>query len=252
MADTDSGLSRWRGKVALVTGASSGIGAQVARQLAAAGLKVVLAARRRDRLLQLEEELGENALALSLDVTSQDSVRAGIEAIRERFSGLQVLVNNAGLGYQESLLTGSVERFREMLDVNVLGLCIVNREAMPLLRKQEEAHIFHLGSMAGHRAAVGSNLYGATKYAVRALTESLRQELHAEQLPIRVTSVSPGFVETEFHQRFYDSREKSDALYSAQKVLEPGDIADAILYALGTPPHVGVHDLLLRGTAQAT
>ncbi len=253
-ADTESknGIERWRGRVALVTGASSGIGREVVRSLVGHGLLVGAAARRQERLSALRDELGDSVFPLLMDVSDEDSVRAGLRTLEERFQRLDVLVNNAGLGHQESLLSGSTARFREMLEVNLLGLCVVTREAVASIRKQTEGHVFHLGSMAGHRIAPGSNLYGATKYAVRALTESLRQELHAEGLPIRVTSVSPGFVETEFHEKYFRSQEQSRELYTSQKVLEARDIADAIVYALGAPSHVGVHDILIRGLAQGT
>jgi len=215
-------------------------------------MKVCVTARSLERLSSLQKELGDHSLPLEMDVTNEASVLAGMGRVKEIHGGLDVLVNNAGLGYQESLLDGSTARFKEMLDVNILGLLMTTREGIKLMEGREEGHVFQLGSMAGHRIAPGSNLYGATKYAVRALTESLRQELHASKRPIRVSSVSPGFVETKFHQRYFDSEEKSEALYSAQKVLEPGDIADAVLYALGTPEHVAVHDLLIRSRYQST
>ncbi len=175
------------------------------------------------------------------------------ESARERWGGVDVLVNNAGLGYGSSLLSGETDEWREMLEVNVLGLCLCTREAVKDMRRRGgEGHIFHLSSMAAHRVPPGSNLYGATKFAVRALTESLRLELHEAELPVRVTSVSPGLVETEFHQRYFGSEEEARRRYSRFKVLEAADIADAVAYALGTPPHVQVHDLLIRSTAQAT
>ena len=247
---------RWQSKVALVTGASSGIGRAIATRLAAAGLHVVLAARRRARLEALHSELQAASLestCVELDVRDEASVQACMAAVRRQAGGLHVLVNNAGLGYGESLLEGSTERFREMLEVNVLGLCVVTREGIALMREHgQEGHVFNLGSLSGHRIPPGSNLYGATKFAVRSLTESLRRELLEAALPIRVTSISPGYVETEFHKRYYGSQRKSEQLYSSYKVLEPNDVADALLYALHTPAHVQVHDLLLRPSAQPT
>jgi len=247
-----SELERWRGKVALVTGASSGIGEAIARRLSQLGLHVCVTARAEERVRALCEELGEQATPLAMDVSDERSVKNAFAQIQEKLGGLHVLVNNAGLGFEESLLEGSTERWRQMLEVNILGLCMCTREGVALMRKSEEGHVFHLGSMAGHRIAVGSNVYGATKYAVRALTESLRQELFANNLPIRVTSVSPGFVETNFHAQYFGDENKSAELYSRQKVLEPTDIADAVQYALGTPPHVAVHDVLVRSRHQST
>lgn len=247
-----SEIERWSKKVALVTGASSGIGQAVAVRLLEAGLTVFVAGRRKERLERIAQDWGESAVPLVMDVSSEDSVVSGFAHIEERCGGLDVLVNNAGLGHQESLLSGSTQKWREMIDVNVLGLCICTREGVALMRGREEGHVFHLGSLSGHRIPPGSNVYGATKYAVRSLTESLRQELHQERLPIRVTSVSPGYVETEFHEKHFDSTDQARELYDRYKVLEADDVADAIAYALGTPPHVAVHDILIRSTHQPT
>jgi len=247
-----SDLSRWKDKVAVVTGASSGIGAAIARRLAGAGLRVWLAARYSERVAAVAAELGPQARAIALDVRDESSVAQAFARIAEEAGGLDVLVNNAGLGHQESLLTGSTERWREMLEVNVLGLCVCTREAVHHMRGRPEGHIFHLGSLSGHRIPPGSNVYGATKYAVRALTESLRQELHAEGLPIRVTALSPGYVQTAFHEKLFKSAEASRELYERYRVLDPDDVAAALVHALAAPPHVAIHDVLLRSREQPT
>ena len=174
---------RWTGKTALVTGATSGIGRALATRLVAEGLRVFITGRQGPQVQALAKEMGPTVVGLEMDVTSEESVRVAMEAILARNAGLDVLVNNAGLGYSQPLLTGDTAKWREMLDVNILGLCITTREGVALMKGRPEGHVFHLGSMAGHRIAQGSNLYGATKYAVRALTESLRQELLQKNFP---------------------------------------------------------------------
>lgn len=245
-------LARWNGKVALVTGASSGIGSAVARRLVDAGLTVVAAARRRDRLDKLQRALGSALHPIAMDLGEEASILAAMAEIRETYGALDVLVNSAGIGYGEPLLTGKTSRWREMLDVNVLGLAVCTREGVQLMQPQPEGHVIHIGSLSGHRVPSGSSVYGATKFAVRSLTESLRLELLAAKRPIRVTAVSPGYVESEFHERYYGDADQAAELYSRMKVLEPKDVADAVAYALATPNHVQVHDLLIRATAQPT
>lgn len=143
------------------------------------------------------------------------------------------------------------EAWREMLEVNVLALCVCTREAVRDMRERGDVgHVIHVSSMAAHRVPPGSGVYSATKFAVRSLTEGLRQELRALGSGIRVTSVSPGYVETEFAERYHRSGEKARKTYSPFKVLEDVDVADAIAWVLGTPPHMQVHDVLIRPTDQ--
>jgi NADP-dependent 3-hydroxy acid dehydrogenase YdfG len=138
-----------------------------------------------------------------------------------------------------------------MLEVNVLALCVCTREAVKDMRARGDAgHVIHVSSMAAHRVPAGSGVYSATKYAVRSLTEGLRQELRALESGIRVTAISPGFVETEFAERYHDSREAAAKTYGRFKVLEDGDVAEAIAWALAAPAHMQVHDVLIRPTDQ--
>ncbi len=247
-----SGMDRWAGKVTLVTGASSGIGTAVARRLRKAGMRVAVAARRESRLQALAEELGEeDTLVVPVDLTREDDIARMFDRIRARFGGVDVLVNNAGVGYSLPLLSDSTEKWREMLELNVLALCICTRHAVADMRARgAEGHVFHLSSLGAHRVTPGSGVYGASKVAVRWLTESLRIELHELGAPIRVTAVSPGFVESEFHEKYYQSREKALELYATQKSLSADDITDAIEYALGAPAHVQVHDIIIRSRTQ--
>jgi 17beta-estradiol 17-dehydrogenase / 3beta-hydroxysteroid 3-dehydrogenase len=246
-------LNRWRDRVALVTGASSGIGRAIATYLAGAGMRVAACARRRDRLEALRAEHGDRVLALEVDVRDEDRVRAAWAEVGATWGGIDVLVNNAGLGHKAPLVSGDTAMWREMLEVNVLALCVCTREAVADLRRRgAEGHIIHVSSMSAHRVPPGSGMYSATKFAVRSLTEGLRTELRELGLPIRVTAISPGFVETEFAEKYHRSAAAAEQTYGRYKVLEPGDVAKAVAYALAQPAHVQVHDLLMRPTEQGS
>jgi len=245
------------GRTALVTGASSGIGAETARALAAAGAAVVLAARRRDRLDALAAELVERraaVLAVMTDMRCEDDIVGCFAAARERFGGVDVLVNNAGLGRAAPLSSASSELWREMLEVNVLGLAIATREAIrDMERRGAAGHVVNVASMAAHRVpGPESGMYAATKFAVRALTEGVRQELRARQSAIRVSLVSPGYVATEFADVFASRPGALEALQARLNVtmLEGHDVAQAIVWILTQPAHVEVHDVLMRPTQQ--
>jgi NADP-dependent 3-hydroxy acid dehydrogenase YdfG len=243
------------GRCAVVTGASSGIGAETARALAAVGARVVLAARRADRLEALRAELadqGAGVVAQPTDMRREADVVRLFAVARERFGGTDVLVNAAGLGRRAPLSAGPTEAWREMLEVNVLGLCIATREAIQDMERRGVAgHVVHVSSMAGHRIPGSEGgVYAATKFAVRALTEALRVELRARQSAIRVTAVSPGYVNTEFADVFSGTPGAGAALEARLKTLEPRDVAEAIVWVLTRPAHVEVHDLLVRPAAQ--
>ena len=248
-------LSHLRGRVALVTGGSSGIGAEIVRQLAGAGLRVVTCARRLERLRALQKSIAENddILPLRADLRDENNILAMFEQIRDHWGGVDILVNNAGLGHKSSLLDGKVDHWREMLEVNVLALCICTQEALRDMRRRQVAgHVIHISSMASHRVPPGSGVYSASKFAVRALTEGLRQELREQQSAIRVTAISPGFVETEFAENYHRDRKVAEDIYHQYKVLQTQDIADAVCYALAQPKHVQIHDLMVRPTHQRT
>ena len=245
------------GRTALVTGASSGIGTETARALAAAGATLVVSARRRDRLDALAAELekaGAAVLPVTADMRREDDIVRCFAAARERFGGVDVLVNNAGLGRSAPISSAATELWREMLEVNVLGLAIATREAIrDMERRGTAGHVVNVASMASHRVpGPESGMYSATKFAVRALTEGVRQELRARQSAIRVSLVSPGYVATEFADVFAG---KPGALQTLQarlnvKMLDAVDVARAIVWVLTQPPHVEVHDVLVRPTEQ--
>jgi NADP-dependent 3-hydroxy acid dehydrogenase YdfG len=242
------------GKVAAITGASSGIGEATALALADAGAAVALGARRVDRVEALAERIGTaggRAIAFEVDVSDEQAANAFVAAANERLGGLDVLVNNAGvmlLGPVDGADTG---QWRQMLDVNLLGLLYCTHAALPLMTASGGGHVVNVSSVAGRRAGAGAAVYNMTKFGVTAFSEALRQEaLHAD---IRVTCVEPGFVETELQghnknplvlQGFEKMRDQvGDAL-------EPGDIAEAIRYAVTQPQHVSINEVLIRPTRQ--
>jgi NADP-dependent 3-hydroxy acid dehydrogenase YdfG len=248
------GMNAWQDKTALVTGASSGIGRATAIKLLQAGMNVVASARRQAQLDAIGQEQGVDPgrlLAKAADLRNVSDIIALFEAARDRFDGVDVLVNNAGLGHNAPLMSGSTDHWREMLEVNVLALCVCTREALSDMRRRgDRGHVIHISSMAGHRVPGGSGVYSATKYAVRSLTEGLRQELREANSAIRVSAISPGYVETGFAAHYHHDPTAAERTYGRFKVLQSEDVADAVLYVLTQPAHVQIHDLLMRPTDQ--
>jgi NADP-dependent 3-hydroxy acid dehydrogenase YdfG len=240
------------GKVAAITGASSGIGAATALALAGAGARVALSARRKDRLDQLVGQIGEGALAIEADVTDEPQARGFIESAHSELGGLDILVNNAGVMLLGPVEGADTEEWRQMVDVNVLGLLYCTHAALPILRERGGGHIVNVSSVAGRNASAGAAVYNLTKFGVTGFSEALRQEaLHSN---IRVTCVEPGFVETEL-QAHNTNPVVLEAIKKAQdqigKVLEAGDIADLILYVVSRPGHVSVNEALIRPIGQS-
>ena len=236
-------------RIAVVTGASSGIGAASARRLARAGFHVVAGARRTDRLQALAEEVG--ATTLALDVTDPASVEAFAAAVGDRHGRVDLLVNNAGTGVGlDPVAEGRDHDWQAMMDTNVVGLLRVTRTFLPLLRAAPHAHIVNLGSIAGFEVYPGGAGYTASKHAVRAITQTLRLELNGE--PIRITEIAPGMVETEFSViRFRGDQARADQVYAGVQPLTADDIADCIVWAVTRPPHVDIDFLVVRPVAQA-
>jgi NADP-dependent 3-hydroxy acid dehydrogenase YdfG len=236
-------------RVAVVTGASSGIGEATARVLARSGFTVVAGARRLDRLQALESEIG--ASVLPLDVTDLASITRFVAEIARRYPAIEVLINNAGLAAGlETVADGNDDNWTRMLDTNVLGLLRMTRACLPLLRKAERAHIVNLGSVASFEVYAGGAGYTASKHAVRAITRTLRLELNGE--PIRISEVAPGMVETEFSLvRFKGDAKRAAAVYEGVRPLTADDIADCIGWVVTRPPHVNIDELVVRPVAQA-
>jgi NADP-dependent 3-hydroxy acid dehydrogenase YdfG len=236
-------------RIAVVTGASSGIGAASARQLARAGFQVVAGARRTERLEALAEEVG--ATTLALDVTDPASVEGFAAAVRDRHGHADLLVNDAGTAVGlDPIADGRDHDWQAMLDTNVVGLLRVTRVFLPLLRAAPHAHIVNLGSIAGFEVYPGGAGYTASKHAVRAITDTLRLELNGE--PIRITEIAPGMVETEFSVvRFRGDTARADDVYAGVQPLTADDIADCIVWAVTRPPHVDIDFMVVRPVAQA-
>ena len=235
-----------RTRTAVVTGASSGIGAATALRLADEGFDVVLGARRVDKLHEIAERCGGRAV--ELDVTDEGSIRT----FTEQIESVDVLVNNAGLALGlTSLEAIPDEELVVMWETNVLGLVRMTRALIPNLEASGHGHIVNLGSTAAYETYPGGGGYTATKHAVKAITRTLRLDLLGR--PIRVTMVSPGLVETEFSVvRFRGDVDKAKKPYEGIEPLVAEDIADCIVWAVTRPPHVNIDEIVLRPLAQAT
>jgi NADP-dependent 3-hydroxy acid dehydrogenase YdfG len=244
------------GKVALVTGASSGIGTATALALAREGAAVALAARRADRIEELAQRIegegeGGRALAVATDVTREEDCRAFVDRAREELGSVDVLVNNAGVMLLGPVEGASTDDWRRMVEVNLLGLLYCTHAALGPMREGGGGHIVNVSSVAGRVASAGSAVYNLTKWGVVAFSEALRQEaLHAN---IRVTSIEPGFVDTELqgHNQNPVVIETMDKMMEQiGKVLDAEDIARGVLYAVTQPEHVSINEVLIRPTRQ--
>jgi len=244
------------GRTVLVTGASAGIGEACAVTLAAEGARLILVARRRERLTALSEQLarahGSTPRVVELDVRRRDAVNAAIESLPAKWRSIDILINNAGLSRGlDPLYEGAADDWEEMIDTNVKGLLWIDRAVTPGMVRRGSGHVIHIGSIAGRQTYPRGNVYCATKYAVRALTEGLRLDLAGTG--VRVTSIDPGLVKTEFGAvRFRGDRERADSVYRGMTPLTADDVAQAVLFAATRPKHVTVGDILLLPTDQAS
>lgn len=240
----------------LITGASAGIGEACARAFAAAGARLVLAARRAERLEALADELarehGARVHRLALDVRDREAVLAALSALPEPWGEVDVLVNNAGMGRGlEPLHEGEAAEWDEMIDTNVKGALYVIRAVVPGMVARGRGHVVNLGSVAGREVYPGGAVYCATKHALAAITKGLRMDLLGTG--VRVSTVDPGMVETEFSVvRFRGDRERAEGVYRGMTPLTAADVADAVLWAATRPPHVDVAEVLLLPTDQAS
>lgn len=241
------------GKVAIVTGASSGIGEQSAIALAAAGAKVAITARRSERLQAVAQQIqqkGGEVLSITADVADEAQVREMVAKTQSAWGRVDVLVNNAGVMLLGPIDGANTEDWRRMMNVNVLGLMYATHAVLPLMKAQGEGHIVNISSVAGRVANAGTGVYNATKWAVNAFSESLRKEVYKDK--IRVTIIEPGLVATELPQHITDAgaKERTKAFYESVRSLDSEDIATAIVYAVTQPPHVNVNEILIRPTEQ--
>ncbi|KTD08282.1 SDR family oxidoreductase [Legionella jamestowniensis] len=243
------------GKTILITGASSGIGEACARLFASNGAKLILCARRTQRIEQLAAELNRlntvACLSVSLDVRVKEEVEQVLGSLPSAWQSIDVLINNAGLALSsDSIQQGSFENWDRMIDTNVKGLLYVSRCVLPGMLERGRGHIVNIGSIAGYECYPGGNVYCATKHAVRAITKSMRLDLLGS--PIRVTEIAPGAVETEFSEVRWGDKKKAQAFYQDFTPLLADDIADAAYYCITRPPHVDIAEMTVMPTVQAS
>ena len=241
-------------QIVLITGASSGIGEAIARVFAAAGAKLILVARRQERLEELADELHKFTSAvhlLPLDVCSCSSVESALTNLPDAWSSVDILINNAGLSRGlDKLHEGSFQDWEEMIDTNIKGLLYLTRLIVPGMVNRDRGHVVNMGSTAGHQTYPNGNVYCATKAAVRVISEGLKQDLLGT--PVRVSCVDPGLVETEFSQvRFRGDTERAKQVYQGLTPLTPADVADVVFFCVTRPLHVNISEVLLMPTDQA-
>lgn len=241
-------------KIALITGATSGIGEACARKLAGGGYDLIITGRNADKLKAVEAEarrLGADVLPLLFDVRDRKAATAAVESLTGKWAVVDVLVNNAGLALGlEKEYEGDMDDWETMIDTNIKGLLTMTRLIVPSMVKRNRGHVINIGSVAGDAAYAGGNVYCATKAAVKALTDGLR--IDVAHTAVRVTNVKPGLVETNFSVvRFHGSRERADNVYRGIQPLTGDDIADVVLYAANAPEHVQIAEVLVLATHQA-
>ncbi|XP_025837671.1 farnesol dehydrogenase-like isoform X1 [Agrilus planipennis] len=243
-------MDRWINKVAVVTGASAGIGASIAEKLVRNGIIVAGFARRVERVENLAKKLEDakgKLYGLKVDITVEDDIIKAFDWIKDNLGPVHILINNAGISRSGSLISGNAQTWKEILETNVLGLCVATREAVKNMKSNNvEGHIVHINSVAGHKH-VGlphMNVYSASKYAVTALGDNLRDELRKNRLKIKVSSISPGLVITEIHEKAQLTGKEIQWIRN-EPILNADDVADAVSYVLGTPPHVQIQELTI-------
>jgi len=241
-------------RIALITGATSGIGEATARLLAGNNFKLILCGRRKDRLQKLATELQIHTelTTLSFEVRNQKEVAASIASLPAAWKNIDVLINNAGNAHGlDPIQTGSVDDWDAMIDINVKGLLYVTKAVLPVMTARNSGHIINIGSIAGKEVYANGNVYCASKFAVDALTKGMRIDLNAHG--IKVTAIHPGLVETEFSLvRFKGDQSRSKNVYEGFDPLVGNDIADLILFTLTRPAHVVIADLVVLPAAQAS
>jgi NADP-dependent 3-hydroxy acid dehydrogenase YdfG len=246
-------VSKLEGKVAIITGASSGIGEATAIALAAEGAKVVIAARRVERLEAVAKQIidhGGQALSIVSDITDEAQAKNVIQKAYAEFGHIDILVNNAGISFPGRIENADPSNWRKMIDINVLALMYTTHIALPIFKAQKSGHIVNISSVAGRIARAGMAGYNVTKWGVNAFSEALRQEVYQDN--IRVTIIEPGLVETEIDQHITDvvAKQEIEARRKAITPLQSEDIAAAIVYAVSQPQHVNVNEILIRPTQQ--
>jgi NADP-dependent 3-hydroxy acid dehydrogenase YdfG len=241
-----------KGKVVVITGASSGMGEAAAKHLSALGATVVLGARRRDKIEKLAKEIGDNggkAIAIAVDVTQRDQVKSLVDASVEQFGRVDVILNNAGIMPLSTMDSLHVEEWDKMIDVNIKGVLNGIAAVLPYMKEQKSGQIINTSSVAGHKVFNGSAVYSATKYAVRALTEGLRMEV--KPYNIRTTIVCPGAVKTELLEHITDEDvRQANEEYVGAVGISPDSFARVVAFAISQPEDVDINEIIFRPTSQ--
>lgn len=242
-------------KIALISGATAGIGEATAKLLAQNGFDIIITGRRESRLVELKREIEKNmdvrVHSLCFDVRSKQEVESAIDSLPNNFKNIDILINNAGLASGlGAVQNGDIDDWEKMIDTNIKGLLYLTRAIAPKMIENGSGHIVNIGSIAGKEVYPNGNVYCATKHAVDALTKGMRIDM----LPhgIKVSQIAPGLVETEFSiVRFHGDKQKADYVYKGLTPLYAQDIADAVLYVVSRPSHVCINDMIVTPTAQA-
>lgn len=246
----------FKDKTVLITGASSGFGAAFASSFAAEGARLINVARRLERLQEIEKKLrsqyGTEVISLGLDVSDYEAVEKSLSQLPEAFSVPDILINNAGMVRGLNNIWETQEKdWNEMIDINVKGILNFCSQIIPKMLKRQSGHIFNVSSISAHDTYPGGGVYCATKYAVRAITDTLRKELVSS--PIRVSMISPGMAKTEFSLvRFNGDADRADKTYERIHALTAEDIAEIVLFMASRPPHVNIADVIVYPTHQAS
>lgn len=239
-------------KIALITGATSGIGRATAHEFAKHGINLVLCGRRQERLETIQKALAKqtDVHTLNFDVRDKNATTDAIDSLPEQFKTIDILINNAGNAHGlDPIQTGNTDDWDAMMDINVKGLLYVSKAIIPQMTERQSGHIINIGSSAGKEVYPKGNVYCASKHAVLAITEGMRIDLNP--YGIKVTAINPGLVETEFSQVRFKGDEIADSVYKGYKALQAEDIAEIIYFAISRPAHVNIADVLVFPTAQA-
>lgn len=238
------------GRVALITGASSGFGEATALAFAEAGATLAICARRRDRLEALAERIGGETLVIEADLSREEEAVRAVGETEAQFGRLDILINNAGVMYLGPIQTADLSRWRHMYDLNVMGLMAATQAALPGMRARRDGHVVNISSTAGRISNAGAGGYSGTKFAVNAFSEALRKEVFKDN--IRVTVIEPGVAATELRDHVPDPATKDaiNAYADGMRQLQAQDIANAILFAVSQPDHVNINEILMRPTDQ--
>lgn len=248
-------MTELHNKIILITGASSGIGEACARLCAAQGARLILSARRVERMEALAKELthqyGKEHYILPLDVRDHEQVTRQLQSLPHQWQAIDVLINNAGLALDTLPLQQGVEaHWDTMIDTNIKGLLYMSRAVIPGMLERGCGHVVNIGSIAGHECYPNGNVYSATKHAVHALSKSMRLDMLGS--PIRVTEIAPGAVETEFSEVRWKDKQRAHDFYQGFAPLEADDVADAIVYCLTRPQRMDIEQMILMPTVQAS